>query len=515
MGNERQSEFGLAAFEDNTKVTITPSALTIGGKTAGTPISYTLNAGEGVQIQAEPFTNLLDLTGSHVTSDKPIVVYGAHVRAEVPVGYQQEMNTTSRNHLTEAIPPTSTWGQAFVCTNFGPRTSGDLMRILALNDGTVVKFDGNQRVTLNHDQWYDTLITGPVAVETSGPALAAMLAHTATTLQGTGDPFLAIEPPVVEAYNDFTFYASEDPAFTINNVIIVTEQSGVGRISIDGNLLLAASFTPIATPLNGKNWSIATINVTPGSHHIVSSNVDETNGFTILSYGLGRVDGYGYTAGALLKPVRGVFLKPGDNPGIVSSTKHENVVNIRDILANRVYLDSTQVILDGDAVNMYTAKVREDLAMDVSHIEEGEELTVHIDVNPPLQTPVMATVKCFTHTALWVDLDPGVTRIRLMPTVAASVNGAVQAQSEISTAYPNPFQAGTNISFNMPQRADVTLKVYDDLGRIVATLLDQEVAAGPISVRFEKVGLPAGHYTYELKSDKLNLSERQSIVLAK
>ncbi len=513
-GNERESEFSVAAFADNTHVTITPSAQTLGGKAAGTPLSFTLNSGEGVQIQANPPTVLLDLTGSHVTSDQPVVVYGAHVRAEVPVGYQQEMNTTSRNALTEAIPPISAWGDAFVCTNFGPRTSGDLMRIQALNDGTIVKLNGTPRITLNHDQWYDSLILGPIAVETSGPALAGMLAHTSTTLQGTGDPFLAVEPPINQSYNDFTFFTSNDPFFTINGVVIVTEQSGVGKIVMDGTTIPAASFSPVATQLGGLNWSVATVSAAQGAHHITSPN-DEAHGFTILAYGFGRVDGYGYTAGSLLKPLRGVFLKPGDNPGIVQSTAKQNVVNIRNILANRVYLDSTQVILDGDAAKLYNARVRENLAMDVSHMEMGEDLSVHIDVTPPLEMPVMATVKCFTHTALWFDLEAGVTRIKLMPASSASVASATQPLSKFSTAYPNPFRSGTTISFSMPQRADVSLKVYDDLGRLVSTLLDQEVAAGPYDIHFEKAELPVGHYIYELKSNALNINERQSIVLAK
>ena len=513
-GFRRQSEFSVAAFENNTTVTITPTATTAGGKVAGTPLTYTLNAGEGVQIQADPNTQLLDLTGSHVTSDHPIVVYGAHVRAEVPVGYVPGTGTQpSRDHLSEAIPPTSTWGEAFVCTSFSPRTLGDMMRILALNDGTTVSINGVSRITLNHDQFYDTLISGPVAVQSSGPVLAGMFAHTAGSNQ-SGDPFFAIQPPLNETYTDFTFFTSTDPYYTAQFVIIVTDQTGAGKIVMDGATLPASAFIPISTTLNGQQWAVATVSTPAGPHHITSSN-DDAHGFTILSYGFGVLESYGYTAGALLKPLRGAHLTQVNAANIVSS-KIENTINIRNSLAQRIYLDSMQVILDPSIAATHVAHVRENVAMDISQIEVGQDVNVHIDVMPPLETPVNATVKCFTHSALWFDMEPSGTLATLRPVAASSAAVAPSlATTQVSTVSPNPFTTVATISFSLSSRADVSLKVYDDLGRLVSTLMSGEAAAGPYNVRFESGNLPAGHYTYELKSEKLNLNERASMVLSK
>ena len=521
VGNQRQSEFSVAAFSDNTNVTITPSARTLSGKPAGAPITFTLNAGDGVQIQADPNTALLDLTGSHVTSDQPVVVFGAHVRAEVPVGYQQQNGTTSRDHLSEEIPPTSTWGQGFICTSFSPRATGDLLRIQALNDNTSVKFDGKLVATLAHDKWFDSLITGPVAVETSGPALAGMFAHTATTNQGQGDPFLAIAPPVNQSYTDYTFFTSQDSSYTENDVVVVTEQSGAGKITMDGNVIPAASYTPLTTPLPfqitppiSHNYAVATVHASPGAHHISTTN-DAEHGFTILAYGFGRVDSYGYTAGALLKPLRGVHMSTGDNPGVTPGAKVQNVVDVRNILAARVYLDSCIVTLDGDAGKYYTAKVRENFGFDNGHLEMGEHELIHIDINPPLVNAMMGTVKFYTHSALWNDFETSDARIRLQPVQTATVAATATEAGGFSSSYPNPFSSFTTISFTLPKHGDLSLKVYDDLGRLVTTLIDQQVASGPYNVRFEQPGLPAGHYLYELKSESLNINERHSIVLSK
>jgi hypothetical protein len=514
-GASYQSEFSVAAFQDNTQVTITPTALTAGGKAAGVPQSYTLNAGQCVQIQADQNTLMLDLSGSIVQSNNPVVVYGAHVRAEVPVGYQIQ-GTTSRNMLCEQLAPISTWGKAFVCTSFAGRSAGDIARILALNDNTVLTIDGTPRITLAAGKWYDTIIKGPVAMETSQPALAGMISHTASTLQGLGDPFLAIAPPVVQTYHDFTFFTSQDPAFTLNVVIVVTERSGVGKITLDGQIIPDTSFTPIATPLNGMNWSIAQVALSSSGGHRITTTNDDVHGFTILAYGLGRVDAYGYTAGALLKPITGILATSGNQRGITQGSVVPNTINVRNILAHRVYLDSARIVLDGDAGKYYSAKFTQDVATDIKHLEMGEDATLTVEMTPPITEPIMGTFKIYPHTAQWFDLEPRETRIKILPVAAASVDGKTPiATQSFSSNFPNPFADQTTISFSLPSRADVSLKVYDDLGRVVSTLVNGEIAAGPYAMRFESRQLPNGHYTYELKSEKLSISERHSIVLVR
>jgi hypothetical protein len=66
--------------------------------------------------------------------------------------------------------------------------------------------------------------------------------------------------------------------------------------------------------------------------------------------------------------------------------------------------------------------------------------------------------------------------------------------------YPNPFNPTTNISFNLPQASHATLQVFDMLGRNVATVVDQTMAAGSHTVNFTATDLPSGIYIYRLQA---------------
>lgn len=66
--------------------------------------------------------------------------------------------------------------------------------------------------------------------------------------------------------------------------------------------------------------------------------------------------------------------------------------------------------------------------------------------------------------------------------------------------YPNPFNPQTTIRFGLPERAAVTLVVYDVMGRAVERLVHGVRAAGVHTVTFEARGLPSGLYVYRLET---------------
>jgi hypothetical protein len=64
--------------------------------------------------------------------------------------------------------------------------------------------------------------------------------------------------------------------------------------------------------------------------------------------------------------------------------------------------------------------------------------------------------------------------------------------------YPNPFNPSTTISFDLPTRSQVTLKILNVLGQEVATLVDGEVQAGRHEVLWNAAQNPSGVYFYRL-----------------
>jgi hypothetical protein len=79
--------------------------------------------------------------------------------------------------------------------------------------------------------------------------------------------------------------------------------------------------------------------------------------------------------------------------------------------------------------------------------------------------------------------------------------------------YPNPFNPSTEISYDLPEKSFVTLKVYDVLGREILTLVHEEKPAGTYRINFKAVGLGSGVYFYQLKTD--HFQDKKKMLLMK
>jgi hypothetical protein len=94
-----------------------------------------------------------------------------------------------------------------------------------------------------------------------------------------------------------------------------------------------------------------------------------------------------------------------------------------------------------------------------------------------------------------------------------------QTGSEIPLAfnlnqnYPNPFNPSTKIDFQISMKEHVTLKIYDMLGREIATLVDEQKPAGRYSVRYNAGMLTGGVYFYRIIAG--NFVETKKLILLK
>ncbi|MCK9281588.1 MAG: T9SS type A sorting domain-containing protein [Melioribacteraceae bacterium] len=74
----------------------------------------------------------------------------------------------------------------------------------------------------------------------------------------------------------------------------------------------------------------------------------------------------------------------------------------------------------------------------------------------------------------------------------------IPTQFELMQNYPNPFNPTTMIRFNLPISGNVTLKVFDLLGKEVAVLVNEHKPAGTYEIEFNGMGLSSGVYFYQI-----------------
>ena len=79
--------------------------------------------------------------------------------------------------------------------------------------------------------------------------------------------------------------------------------------------------------------------------------------------------------------------------------------------------------------------------------------------------------------------------------------------------YPNPFNPVTNITYQLPQKTNVTIKVFNVLGSEIATLVNEEKDAGIHTLTFNAENLNSGVYIYHLKTD--NYVNAKKMILLK
>jgi len=99
----------------------------------------------------------------------------------------------------------------------------------------------------------------------------------------------------------------------------------------------------------------------------------------------------------------------------------------------------------------------------------------------------------------------------LFPTAVHEPAG-VPAAYRLEQNYPNPFNPSTKIEYQLPAAGHVTLKVYDILGREVATLVNGYTSSGAHEVQFNATNLASGVYCYRLTSGNFNEMKKMMLV---
>lgn len=78
--------------------------------------------------------------------------------------------------------------------------------------------------------------------------------------------------------------------------------------------------------------------------------------------------------------------------------------------------------------------------------------------------------------------------------------------------FPNPFNSQTTISYYLPHRSHITLKLYDILGKELKILLREELESGEHNLKFIDNSLPSGVYFYELRGDSFREIKKMTMI---
>ncbi len=108
--------------------------------------------------------------------------------------------------------------------------------------------------------------------------------------------------------------------------------------------------------------------------------------------------------------------------------------------------------------------------------------------------------------------ETGVYLFELPPNIILAAEGESTLSFALDNAFPNPFASAATVRFTLSESAEVTLAVYDVLGRRVAELADGPQAAGQHEAVFDAAGLPSGVYLVRLTAGAHRATRRLVLV---
>ena len=119
---------------------------------------------------------------------------------------------------------------------------------------------------------------------------------------------------------------------------------------------------------------------------------------------------------------------------------------------------------------------------------------------------------CYKDTLIFICGSNGVFKRdqKIISLVENELN--IVASYVLAQNYPNPFNPRTKISYQLPVNTLVILKVYDLLGREIASLVSEERQAGNYEVEFDASKLSSGIYFYQLRTPNFFQTRKMQIL---
>ena len=289
------SLLAVTAWQDNTLINLTSTALVVeaGGAPPfmpGETKQVTLNAGDVIEIT----TRTGDLTGSHVSSDKPVQMIGGHYCANVP-----DLSSAC-DHIEESMISLDAMGKTYLVNSPALPTLPDgkitTTRIIATRGGTTLTYQPPLKNVpteiANAGEFVEIETVESFMITASEKVLVAQYMQGQSQGGGAGDPSMALAVPIEQFRDDYLFHA---PTNYTSNYVDVTAPVGA-VVMLDG--------APVELLEIGKTgFGLARVQLDAGPTGDGNHSIKSDDEFGISVYGYGQWTSYWYPGGLNLKDV--------------------------------------------------------------------------------------------------------------------------------------------------------------------------------------------------------------------
>jgi hypothetical protein len=112
-----------------------------------------------------------------------------------------------------------------------------------------------------------------------------------------------------------------------------------------------------------------------------------------------------------------------------------------------------------------------------------------------------------------IMVEAGTNHVIVNDSMYTGVNAASQGSFKLSQNYPNPVSSNTTISYELPERVTVFLRIFDFQGREVKSIVNENQSAGYHSLQLKVSNLPGGVYYYSIDAGKYH--DTKKLILLK
>jgi len=145
-------------------------------------------------------------------------------------------------------------------------------------------------------------------------------------------------------------------------------------------------------------------------------------------------------------------------------------------------------------------------------LDPGSELMVEVVFSPSEVNRYQAVLKIRHDAANETDPLDILLKGREATYTSATQHIDVPSELMLHQNYPNPFNPVTVIEYVLPESADVTLQVYDVMGRLVETLVDELKTSGKHQATWDASDAASGTYIYRLQAGDVVISRKLMLI---